>query len=174
MSNRTDDLEQMLECAIREKGAIEHMTELDRREQAHRRLYIRSWAFGVAAAVIIVFGVDLKLGHNARTAGYAFDPTFGQMGGSEITALMQERRIDEALVQIALTRDRLDLEVATPLSSDPDYLLQLESDRQELDLLEAVCLLRKGKYVKARKALKSILNDNGAYNAEAQQLFDDM
>lgn len=174
MNNKSDNLDQMLECAIREKGAIEHMKELDRREQAHRRQYIRLWAFGVAAAVIIVFGVGLKLKYDARTVGYAFDPTFGQMGGSEITALMQEKRLDDAMAQIDLTRDRLALELAIPLSSDPDYLLQLESDQQELDLLEAVCLMRKGKYFKARKALKAIVDANGEYKAEAQQLLDDM
>ena len=174
MSNKIDNLDQMLECAIRENGAIEHMKELDRREQVRRRQHISSWAFGVAASLTVVICINLKLGYDARTAGYAFDPTFGQMGGSEITALMQEKRLDEAMVQIDLTRKRLDIELATPPSSDPDYLLQLESDRQELDLLEAICLMRKGRYFKARKTLTAIVDANGAYKAEAQQLLNDM
>ena len=89
MSNDIDKLDQMLECAIREKWAVEHMKELDRREKIRRRRYVRSWAFGVAASFAIVIGIDAKLSHDARSAGYAFDPTFGQMGGSEISALMQ-------------------------------------------------------------------------------------
>ena len=174
MSNEIENLDRMLECAIREKWAVEHMKELDRREKIRRRRYVRSWAFSVAASLTVVFGIDAKLGHNARRAGYAFDPNFGQMGGSEITALMQEKKIDEAVTQIDLARVRIDKEIAEPSSSDPDYLLQLESDRQELDLLEAVCLMREGKYFKARKALKAILEEGGAYKAEAQKLLEEL
>ena len=174
MSNEIDNLDRMLECAIREKWAVEHMKELDLREKKRRRRYIRSWAFGVAASFAIVIGVDAKLSHDARSAGYAFDPTFGQMGGSEITALMQERKIDEAVRQIDLARVRIDKEIAEPASSDPDYLLQLESDRQELDLLDAVCLMRDGKYFKARKALKAIVGKGGAYKSEAQKLLQEL
>ena len=174
MSNEIDNLDRMLECAIREKWAVEHMKELDRREKIRRRRYVRSWAFGVAASFAIVIGIDAKLSHDARTAGYTFDPTFGQMGGSEITALMQERNIDEAVRQIDIARVRIDKEIADPASSDPDYLLQLESDRQELDLLDAVCLMREGKYFKARKALKAIVEEGGAYKAEAQKLLGEL
>ena len=57
MSNEIDNLDRMLECAIREKWAVEHMKELDRREKIRRRRYVRSWAFGVAASFAIVIGI---------------------------------------------------------------------------------------------------------------------
>lgn len=172
MSNRIENLDEMLECAIREKGAIEYMERLDRRKMIRRRKSILYWSCSAAAAIAVLIGLNLKLGYDARSAGYSFDPAFGQMGGSEITALMQEKRISEAEARIKQARLRLAEETAFPSSSDPDYLLQLSTDSQELDLLDAVCLLRKGRYFKAKKALKAIVEAGGAFAEEAGQLLE--
>ena len=167
-------MDTMLECAIREKGVMEHMAEIDRRERISRKRRIRFISYGIAACLAAVVCIDLKLSHDAMVAGYAFDPAYGQMGGSEITALMAEKRIDEAAVKIKDARESLSVEKAAPASSDPEYLKQLEMDGQELDLLEAVCLMRKGKYFKAKKALEAIIAEGGAYSAEAEQLLENM
>ena len=171
---KNDNLDTLLECAIREKGVMEHMAEIDRHEKQMRRRRVQFLSFGVAACLAIVVCTGLKLSHDARVAGYAFDPAFGQMGGSEITALMAEKRIDEAVVKIEDARVALSYEKAAPSSTDPEYLQQLETDEQELDLLEAVCLMRKGKYFKAKKALKAIIAEGGAWSAEAEQLLESM
>ena len=171
---KNDNLDTMLECAIREKGVMEHMAEIDRHEQQQRRRRVQFFSYGVAACLAVIVCTGIKLSHDARTAGYAFDPAFGQMGGSEITALMAENHIDEAVLKIEDARDALSYEKATPSSTDPEYLQQLEADEQELDLLEAVCLMRKGKYFKAKKVLKAIVAEGGSWSAEAEHLLDNM
>ena len=171
---KNDNLDTMLECAIREKGVMEHMVEIDRHEKQMRKRRVQFFSYGVATCLAVVACTDLKLSHDARVAGYAFDPEFGQKGGSEITALMAEKRIDEATVKIEEAREALSAEKAAPSSNDPEYLQQLETDEQELDLLEAVCLMRKGKYFKAKKALKAIVTEGGAWSAEAEQLLGSM
>lgn len=171
---KNDNLDTMLECAIREKGVMEHMAEIDRQEQRLRRRRVQFFSYGIAACLAVVACTDLKLSHDARTAGYAFDPAFGQMGGSEITALMAEKRIDEAIVKIEDARDALSTEKMAPSSTDPEYIQQLEADGQELDLLDAVCLMRKGKYFKAKKALKAIIAEGGAWSAEADRLLENL
>ena len=132
-------------------------------------------ALSDAACVILAgSGLDLKLSRDARSAGYAFIPADGQAGGSEITALMQEKKIDQAQALIVLAKEKVQEEILAPVSSDPDYLTQLEADKDELNLLDAVCLLRKGKYFKAKKALKAIASANGAFAEEARTLLKEL
>ena len=111
-----------------------------------------------------------RFSYNTRVAGYAFDPVAGQMGGSEITALMQERQIKKALVKIDEARENLAEEMAHPSSDDPEYRIQLETDRQELDFLSTVCAMRQGRYFKAKRALKAIAAGGGAFAEEARTL----
>ena len=96
------------------------------------------------------------------------------MGGSEITALMQEKRIDEALEKIGSARVEINARRANPVSDDPEYLTQLSIDSQELDLLEAVCRLRKGQYLRARKSLNVIVNAGGAWSEDADRLLEEL
>lgn len=171
MISDKEELVELLEDAIVEKGAIAHMQDLDRRQKRHRRIWFSSVA-AAAACIILFFGVSLKLGHDARAVGYAFNPVDGQMGGSEITALMQNHQIAEARDAISEAREKLAQEIDNPSSSDPEYMEQLSIDSQELDLLEAVCLLREGRYFKAKKALQQIVKCNGAFVSEAQSLLE--
>ena len=171
MNSDNEELIELLEDAIVEKGAIAHMQDLDRRQKQHRRAWFYSIA-AAAACIILFFGVSLKLGHDAQTVGYAFNPVDGQMGGSEITALMQNHQIAEARVAITEAREKLAQEIENPSSSDPEYMEQLSIDSQELDLLDAVCLLREGRYFKAKKALQQIVKDNGAFASDAQSLLE--
>lgn len=174
MNNDLQSLDELLECAIREKGAIAHMEELDRKGKTVHHHWLHTFAYGAAACIAIAACTDLKLSSDARKAGYGFDPTYGQAGGSEITALMQERKINEAIRQIDLAYDKVNAEIESPSSSDPEYIQQLNSDLQELDLLEAVCMMRKGQYFKSRKALKAIASSGGAFADEANKLLNDL
>ena len=87
MKTDNETLNELLECAIREKAAIKHMEDLDRRSRLRLRR-IRFISYAAAACVAVFAFTGLKLGHDARSAGYAFNPVAGQMDGSEITALM--------------------------------------------------------------------------------------
>ena len=169
MNKEDFNLDEMLECAIREKGAREYLQHIEARKR-RRRWAAASYSF--AACLVLVVAGGWTIGHKTQVAGYAFDPVAGQMGGSEITALMQEKRIKEAIVKIEDAREQLNREIAEPSSSDPEYLIQLEAERQELDLLTAVCAMRQGRYFKARRILKAIAGSEGAYAEEAQSLLD--
>ena len=169
MNRDKHNLDQMLESAIREKGAKEFLQRVEARDQRRRRHW-RASAYSFAACLAIFVVGGWRFSYNTRVAGYAFDPVAGQMGGSEITALMQERQIKEALIKIDEARDQLALEMENPSSTDPEYAIQLETDRQELDLLSAVCSMRQGRYFKAKRALKEIAEGGGAFAEEAQSL----
>lgn len=172
MSSKMDNLDELLECAVREAGAIRHMEELDRQERMRRR-GMRFMSYGAAACVSLgAFGMDYKLSSDARKVGYGFIPADGQAGGSEITALMQEKKIDEARELIVEAKSKIEEEFAVPLSDDPEYMAQLAADKDELDLLDAVCLLRKGKWLKGKKALKKIEAESGAFAQDAKDLLE--
>ena len=169
MNKEDFNLDEMLECAVREKGAREYLQRVEARNRRRRRHWITA-SFSFAACLVLIAAGGWTIGHKTQVAGYAFDPVAGQMGGSEITALMQEKRIKEALVKIEDAREQLNREIDDPSSTDPDYLIQLEADRQELDLLSAVCAMRQGRYFKARRILKEITRKDGACAVEAQSL----
>lgn len=171
MTKARYNLDEMLESAIREKGAKEFLQRIearDRRRQRRRRTFV--YSFAACLAILLVGG--WRFSYNTRVAGYAFDPVAGQMGGSEITALMQKRQIKEALIKIDEAREILAEEMANPSSDDPEYRIQLETDRQELDFLSAVCAMRQGRYFKAKRALKEIAAGGGTFAEEARTLLE--
>ena len=169
---RQFDLEEQIECAVREKGAKAHLAALEQSIVQRQRVLTRT--LSIAASFILLIGVcvDLKLSNDIRTTGYAFNPVEGQSGGSEITALMESKEIKAALVKIDEARIIVGQEIADPISDDPDYLTQLNMDSEELDFLEAVCYMRQGKYFKAKKALRAIVSSDGHYSHEAESLLE--
>ena len=166
------DLDEQIECAVREKGAKAHLAALEQSIVQKQRVLVRTLSIAASFILLMGVGVDLKLSNDVRTVGYAFNPVEGQSGGSEITALMESKEIKEALVKIDEARIIVGQEIADPISDDPDYLIQLQMDSQELDLLEAVCYMRQGKYFKAKKALKEIASSDGHYSHEAESLLE--
>ena len=166
------DLEEQIECAVREKGAKAHLAALEQSIMQRQRVLVRTLSIAASFILLIGVGVDLKLSNAVRAVGYAFNPVEGQSGGSEITALMERKEIKEALAKIDEARIIVGQEIADPISDDPDYLTQLEIDSQELDFLEAVCYMRQGKYFKAKKALKEIASSDGHYSHEAESLLE--
>ena len=166
------DLDEQIECAVREKGAKAHLAALEQSIMQRQRVLVRTLSIAASFILLIGVGVDLKLSNDVRAVGYAFNPVEGQSGGSEITALMERKEIKEALAKIDEARIIVGQEIADPISDDPDYLTQLEIDSQELDFLEAVCYMRQGKYFKAKKALKEIASSDGHYSHEAESLLE--
>ena len=163
------NLEEMLESAIREKGAKEFLQRIEARDQRRRRRW-RASAYSFAACLVIAVVWSWWFSYNTRVAGYAFDPAAGQMGGSESSALMRERQIKKALVKIGQAREMLADELSHPSSDDPEYAIQLEIDRQELDFLSAVCVMRQGRYFKAKWTLKAIAAGEGVFADDARSL----
>lgn len=164
------DIDEQIECAVREKGAKAHLVELEGSIRQRQRVRMRTMSIAASLLLLIGVGVDLKLSSDIRTVGYAFNPVEGQSGGSEITALMESKEIKAALSKISEARVMVAEEMQSPSSDDADYLVQLETDAEELDFLEAVCYMRQGKYIKAKRALKDIVKGNGHFSSEAAEL----
>ena len=163
------DLNEQIECAVRERGAKSHLMDLDKEIQHRNRLWVRTVSIAASFLILLSVGIDVKLSTDIREVGYAFNPVEGQSGGSEITALMESKEIKKALVKI----DEARVIVANEFE-DPDYMTQLQMDEEELDLLEAVCYMRQGKYLKAKRALRQIVQSAGHYSHEAEQLLNSL
>ena len=161
-----NNIDEIIECAIREKGLLEDMKEIDRRLRKKKRNHLRTIIFSAAACLIVLIGVNIRLHSIATRVGYT------QRGNSEITALIQEKRLDEALAKISSSLVEVNAKAAENGISDPDYIAQLTADRQELAILEAACRLRKGQYLKARRILKGLVNAGGAWSDDAKILLE--
>ena len=164
------DLNEQIDCAIRERGAKSHLMDLEKEIQRRNSLWVRTVSIAASFLLLLTIGIDVKLSADISEVGYAYNPIEGQSGGSEITALMESKEIDKALTKIDEARLVVEEEIANPASDDPDYMTQLQMDEQELDLLEAVCYMRQGKYIKAKRALRQISKSSGHYSYEAEQL----
>lgn len=169
------DLDEQIVCAIREKAAKSHLAALEsdisKRRKKRRKIY---GYVAIAASLLIIAmgGTYWKLCSDMMDVGYAFDPVEGQSGGSEITALMEAGNIDAALDKIANARAQVAEEMMNPSSDDHEYMTQLQIDSEELDLLEAVCNMRKGNYFKAKGQLTDIASGGGHFETEAKELLD--
>lgn len=160
-------LEKQLEYAIIERGAIKHLEEYERVKAKIRIRRIRTASYSAAAGLILAACIGGKESFDARSAGMAEDINNYAKSGSVIIAHMNEGNNKAALKEIA------DIRINRADSPSPDdEWAQYES--QELDYLEAVCLLRQGKFISARKALKAIINGNGFFAVKAKSLLDKM
>ena len=168
------DLNEQIDCAVRERGAKSHLIELEKDIQQKNRWLTMTTSIAASFLILLTIGLDIKLSGDIREIGYAFNPVAGQSGGSEITALMEDKQIKEALDQIESARIALSNEMQNPSYDDEAYIVQLEMDAQELDLLEAVCYMRQGKYFKAKICLKDIVDGKGSYSSEAEELLNSL
>lgn len=169
MKNNIDEL---IECAVRERGLLEDMNRMDR--ELHRRKRLHVMAYIAAACIALVLCLNISLYHIAITAGNGFMPSLAQRGSSEITALMQENRLDEAIERIRASKTEVNARLSSPESEDAGYRSQLRADIQELDLLEAICRLRKGQYLRGRRILKDIVNAGSAWSGDAERLLEEL
>ena len=129
-----NDIDEMLECAIREKGLLADMAKLDAAALKHERRRTVTFVCSIAACLIMFIGIDLSLSSIARRVGYGFEPAAGQMGGSEITALMQEKRIDEALEK----RELIKISVLKNCADDPKELARILAERTGSQVVQVI------------------------------------
>ena len=170
-----DNIEEILEMAIRERGAMERMEALDRQMAAETAASrsIRTWITSVAAAcVLLVACGDATLRLRSRSVGYGYEfseVSRGARSGS-IENLLDSKEFSKAYEEIQSAREETGKELANPSYDDPDYLSQLNTDLQELDFMEAIGHLRQGKFFKARKELKAIAGAEGTFAEDAESL----
>ena len=167
-----DNLDEMLEYAIVEQGAKAHLQEYERQKQTAFRRRIRTISYSAAACVALVACTTGYLGHDARKVGYNYEMPSGVRGSSEIEALMDQKDNKAALIKIEEAKDWLAGEKKEPMSDDPLYLEGLNTQEQELDFLEAICQLRRGRFFSGKRALKRIAEEGGIYAEKANELID--
>ncbi len=157
------NLDEQLDYAIIEHGAIEHLKEYESRKQlkSHRiRHVMRMSSYAAAACVVLVACVGLKEIRDSRRVGYGVDLSGdGAKGASLIVALMNEGNNKEAIRKIDEMR---------PVDIATDGWGLYES--QELDFLKAICFMRQGRFLSARKALKVIVEQEGYFSDKAEDL----
>lgn len=167
-----DNIDELIECAIREKSLLEDMKKIDSTMHRSKRLHVMTYI--AVACLALALCLNISLYRISMAAGNSYIPSLAQRGSSEITALMQENRLDEAIERINAAKTEVNARLPSPELEDADYRNQLRSDIQELDLLEAICRLRKGQYLRGRKILKCIVNAGGAWSEDAGKLLEEL
>lgn len=172
MKYSDEELDTLLECAIREKGLLEHMKRIDAMAAKIRRLRIISFAAAACIAIAVCVSVNLHYSSKAKLAGESIELFAEGRGSSEIIFMINDGRLSDALKKIENTRERLSIEQSAPSVDDPEYLTEVNADLQQLDWLKAVCLLKRGGYFKARQSLRDIASAGGAYSSQAKELLE--
>lgn len=128
----------------------------------------------VAAASLLVFGSLGYLSYNAHSVGMGYQLSIDNSRGADpITDLINNGDYSGAQKGIAETKENLEKtreEFANKPAAYQYYCEQIEY----LDLLDAVCELRQWHYFSAKKKLKAIVNNDGIYKEDAQQLLNNL
>lgn len=143
-------------------------------KRRRRTIIIKFTSYAAAACVALVACTTGMLTYNDHKKGelaYAEikEQNNDTKASSEIIDAMGKKN-KVALKLINESRTFLEEKLAQPANDDPLYLEQLKAEIQELNYLEAICLLRQGRFISARKALKSIIAEDGYYKEDAEKL----
>jgi hypothetical protein len=164
------NIEEQLDYAIIEHGAIQHLKEYELRKQKNsvrRQLFMRVASYSAAACVVLAACLGGKESLDARRIGGSADISDEAKGGSVVVALMNDGNNKEALKQIKELR----LIIVEEQASQDEWS---DYEKQELDYLEAVCLLRQGRFISGRKSLKVIVSNNGYFADKARSLLEQL
>lgn len=164
------NIEEQLDYAIIEHGAIEHLKAYELRKRkirARHQLLKRIYSYSAAACVVFAACIGGKESYDAIRIGNDIEVSDNAKSGSVVVALMDEGHNKEALKQIKELRGLIaeENEIQDDWSS---------YETQELDYLEAVCMLRLGRFISGRKALKSIVKNNGYFAQKARVILDEL
>ena len=156
------DIEEQVDYAIIEQGALQHLKEYEAIKRRQRRLLTKVASYAAAACVTLVAWMGGKESYNARKVGAGIYLADNARSGSEVVALMNEGQSKEAMRKIKTIR----IEMESEQEGWTEY------DIQELDYLEAVCRLRRGQFISGKKLLRSLVKENGYFTKKAQELLD--
>ena len=168
--NADFNIEEQVDYAIIERGAIQHLKEYEQRKQKLRkrhRLLVNIMSYSAAACVLLAACVGGKESFDAKRVGGSVDLDDYAKGGSVVVALMNERNNKDALKQIKEQR----LLIETEATNEDEWVAY---EKQELDYLEAICLLRQGRFISGRKALNSIIKGGGYFSEKATILLEQL
>lgn len=186
MTNLNKDwLEEQMECAIREKGAIDHFRELESKPsfavmfQRFMRPVVVSFAVACTAACAYI----PYYGHMANS-GYEYSmqqdyDTFRYRGDSplldklnDVIALVNDRKSQEALALLEALE--ADSDAASAQFGDTDeYIVeraQVASIREDISWYRAMSYMQEKKVFKAKSELRKIAKSSSSRAEEASRI----
>lgn len=186
MTNSNKDwLDEQMECAIREKGAIDHFRELESKPslagmfQRFMRPVVVSFAVSCAAACCYI----PYYGHMANS-GYEYSmqrkyEVFHYRGDSplldklnDVVALVNDRKPQEALALLEALE--ADCDAASAQFGDADeYIVeraQVASVREDISWYKAMSYMLEKKVFKAKSELRKIAKSGSSHAEEAERI----
>lgn len=186
MENK-DILDQQIECAIREKGAINHFKDLEAQSRGETSNHISAyaekskktfwkpgqyagrWGFAASlAAVLCVGGVGIKESMDARSALDAY------LEQDNCNYIVRGGDTSWDMKSMEQKQTELERQMEHPLYTEPEYMEQLAVEKQTLEFNKALNFMSKGRFISARKLLKTISAGEGIYSDDASKLLKDM
>lgn len=186
MTNLNKDwLDEQMECAIREKGAIYHFRELENKPsfagifQRFMRPVVITFAVACAAA----FAYVPYYGHIA-SSGYEYSmqrkyEVFHYRGDSplldklnDVVALVNDRKPQEALALLEALEADCDA-VSAQFGNADEYVIekaQVSSVREDISWYKAVSYMQEKKVFKAKSELRKIAKSGSSHAEEAERI----
>lgn len=178
-------LDEQMECAIREKGAIDHFRELENKPSFSGMLqrFIRPAVVSFAVVCAAACAYIPYYGHMARS-GYEYakkmdyhvvfyrgsDPFQDKL--NEAIALLDKGEVKSALTQLENLESSCRTELSILSDSDQDIfrkaeIMAINSDSQ---WYKSIAYMRTKKVYKAKHLLKSIATSNCTHSEEAKYI----
>ena len=186
MTNLNKDwLDEQMECAIREKGAIDHFRELENKPSFYGMFqrFIRPAVVSFAVVCAAACAYIPYYGHMARS-GYEYSmqqeyDIFRYRGDAplldklnDVISLVNEHKPQEALA--LLDALEADWEVALAQLGDADeYVIeraQVASVREDISWYRAISYMQAKKVFKAKSELRKIAKSGSSHAEEAERI----
>lgn len=162
-----------------------HIESVEEKLQIMRRNRIRKlWRCSVAAAMIgiCILGLDLKYSSQVKATSLAcyeiMDAPVTRSGSTvdaminEIYQALGDREHGEIETNIANVLTIINESLTKPVVSEEDRYTHevLLMQKQDIEWYNALLLMKQGKVIKSRKALKNIVSAEGRYARIAKQI----
>lgn len=164
-----------------------HIERVEGKLQIMRRNRIRRlWSCSVAAAMIgiCILGLDLKYSSQVKATSLAcyeiMDAPVTRSGSTvdaminEIYQALGDREHGEIETNIANVLTIINESLTKPVVSEEDRYTHevLLMQKQDIEWYNALLLMKQGKVIKSRKALRNIASAEGRYAAIAKQILE--
>lgn len=183
--NKEYQLQKEIALATQRINFRRHIESVEGKLQIMRRNRIRRlWSCSIAAAMvgICILGLDLKYSSQVKATSLVcyekMDAPLTRSGSTvdaminEIYQALGEGEYEEVESKIANIFTIINESLAKPVVSDEDrYTYEvLLQQKQDVEWYNALLLMKQGKVIKSRKALKEIASAEGIYAETAKQI----
>lgn len=185
--NKEYQLQKEIALASQRIHFRKHIESVEGKLQIMRRNRIRRlWSCSVAAAMIgiCILGLDLKYSSQVKATSLAcyeiMDAPVTRSGSTvdaminEIYQALGDREHGEIETNIANVLTIINESLTKPVVSEEDRYTNevLLMQKQDIEWYNALLLMKQGKVIKSRKALRNIASAEGRYAAIAKQILE--